>query len=291
MKQFGNFGSARKTGRLFVLAAMAAAAFCAFGETWYVSKSGSDDNNGKSWETARASIWDTYLNAAQPGDTILVGEGTWTFVGSTRDFNRGIAIRGFGDHETIFSGDDKICPVKMNHNDFVLENVVIERGAIDGAEASKWMYPAAGVDFVAGTLRDCIVRHCHPLKDGCNASAVHFNGVDSGTTMLMTGCAIVSNHLGTSNAAYGAVDVTKGKLTVIDNCEIAYNTGRAAVGLFLACAAAVKNCVIHDNVGLPSGQLDEGVTGGNGGGARVDDGILQNCIITNNSCGRAGGGV
>ena len=278
------------TGRLSLLAAIAAAALCAFGETWYVSKSGSDDNNGKSWETARLTIWDTYFKAAQPGDTILLGEGTWVFQ-SAWDFNRGIAIKGFGDHETIFSGEDKVCPVKMNHKDFVLENVVIERGAVDGAEASLWRYPAAGVDFVAGTLRNCIVRHCRPLKEGCNASAVKFEGVDSGTTMLMSGCSIVSNRLGTSGAAYGAVTVMAGRLTMIDNCEIAYNTGRGAVGLFLANAATAKNCVIHDNVGLPAGQLDEGVDVGNGGGVRIDDGILQNCIVTNNSCGRAGGGV
>lgn len=279
--------------KLGKIAAACTAVLCAFGaeaETWYVSKSGNADNDGKSWETARANIWDTYFKAAQPGDTILLGAGTWAFQ-STWDFNRGITIRGFGDHATIISGDDKVCPVKMNHKDLVFENVVIERGACEGEKTTSWLYLPAGVDFVAGTMRNCIVRHCHPVAAGQFVSAVRFNGVDSGTTMLMTGCQIVSNDLGKTQRSYGAVDVKAGKLTVIDNCEIAYNTGRAAVGLFLERDATVKNCVIHDNVGLPADQLDKGVDVGNGGGARVDDGIMQNCIITNNSCGRAGGGV
>ena len=61
MKRFGKCANARKTGRLFVLAAMAAAAFCAFGETWHLA---GDDGGGTSslvsgqgagWETADGS--------------------------------------------------------------------------------------------------------------------------------------------------------------------------------------------------------------------------------------------
>ncbi|MEM4973604.1 MAG: hypothetical protein QXR87_07875, partial [Candidatus Hadarchaeales archaeon] len=45
--------------------------------TWYVLPGGSGDNSGTSWENAAPSIENVIRDNASPGDTILVGNGTY----------------------------------------------------------------------------------------------------------------------------------------------------------------------------------------------------------------------
>ena len=252
--------------------------------TYYVAKGGDDGNDGSS-EHPFASV-SKGLEAAAAGDTVVVGEGTWEFAGSMT-LSKAITLRGSGDRETVFSGGDGTTALlTLNKTGLVVENLTVSDCQITGATASIWQYPPAGVEIKAGWLKNCTVRNCQP-KDPSNnnASAVRLTGSTPGK---MSDCAITNNLCGLTQASYGAVVIDNE--STIENCEIAWNRGRAAVGLFINLYGTVTGCNIHDNRALTADEMAF-KTVGNGAGVRIDGGTLKNSFVTNNVSAGGGGGI
>ena len=90
---------------LFALAGMASAPTCGYtisgnytGTTNYVSKSGSDANDGKSWATAKKTI-QAAVNLCSDGDTVIVDDGeysdttAWTTTNSGTTYNNPVVVK------------------------------------------------------------------------------------------------------------------------------------------------------------------------------------------------------
>ena len=64
------------TKRFFYIVSLVALALNTSAATWYVSKDGLDGNDGRSWETAQATIG-LGIDNCKPGDTLYVAEGVY----------------------------------------------------------------------------------------------------------------------------------------------------------------------------------------------------------------------
>ena len=256
------------------------------GTTYYVAKGGDDGNDGSA-EHPFASV-SKGLTAAVDGDTVVVGEGTWEFAVSMT-LSKAITLRGSGDRETVFSGGDGTTALlTLNKTGLVVENLTVSDCQITGETASNWQYPPAGVEIKSGWLKNCTVRNCQP-KDPSNNNASAVRLAESTSVGTMSGCTITNNLCGLTQASYGAVCVNSDQ-AIVENCEIAWNRGRAAVGLFITKNGTVTGCNIHDNRALTADEMSF-KTVGNGAGVRIDGGTLKNSFITNNVSAGAGGGI
>lgn len=116
--------------------------------TYYVAASGSDVNDGLSWESPKASI-ETAVSAAVAGDTILVSNGTYTLTAPIYIVYQDVLLQSVnGSANTIidgqFAGDDVPC-VSVASN-AVLDGFTITNGI---------NYYSGGGVFNEGTVRNC----------------------------------------------------------------------------------------------------------------------------------------
>lgn len=102
----------------------------ATGCTYYVSKTGSDDNNGQTLVTA----WATFakaLQAVQPGHVICIGDGTYTqnIAGSKRGSAEApITLRALNDGKAIIDGGGSGFPILLEGNYYVVEGLIARNG-------------------------------------------------------------------------------------------------------------------------------------------------------------------
>lgn len=260
------------------------------GNTIYVSKSGSDSNDGSSWELAKLTVTSA-VAAAASNDTIMIGAGDFeesAQVDASALTGLRILGTGFGSIISRSSGSPlKIGDYTLVQNlrietDRTLSAYGLDAGSKTGvtidncfiAGGSNALYAigsaflvARNSYFVAGydgaqmqnatgwVLENCILR----TYADYTSTPTHFNGLaaDSGSKGVARGCTI----LGTRN------DSTN------------YETRGVRLG-------GSGNCVLLDGCAIHASQISSGA--GDVIGVKMDTGgtcFVKNCLITTSSVG------
>ncbi|MDR1738707.1 MAG: hypothetical protein LBR66_07840 [Candidatus Symbiothrix sp.] len=272
--------------------------------TYYVKTSesgGSDGNDGLSWATAKATPIAAY-DAAVAGDEVWVAAGTYTgislvlkagvsiyggFAGTETDLSeraKGTEAWEF-TNETVFEGlgrafSTSVSTSATNAGNAVLKKTTTETGfdvVIDGltlTNGEHGVYAAAGDGL---TVQNVIIRDNGSLSTSTSGWATTVSlGIDGG-----------------GYCSYGSNSLL--------NSLVEGNKAKSAGGVYQNGATGiVDGCLIRNNQALPPentityGYTVNGASNGSvwayGGGAFIQEGIIQNCRIEHNEA-IAGGGV
>ena len=285
-------------------------ACAAYGQqTIYVNgTAGNDDWNGlcEQWDGGTCGPKATIqagINAAQPGDTVLVADGTYTGEGNKRlNFvSKAITVRSANGPDSCIidcEGDGRGFAFGSGATpEFVLEGLTITHG--DPRDNGGGIRCRAGA---RPTIRNCSVIVCSGYEGGgvycedssptlidCTISrntAAAGGGIccRSGEPML-SNCTISHNRVSSD----GAGVCCSGSSLTLDNCAITLNTAGMGGGGFYCGGSSptLTNCVISLNT-----SQDE-YSGDGGGICCSHDSMptLSNCTITQNTAGARGGGI
>lgn len=243
-------------------------------KTIYVTQTGTDDNDGLNWATAKATISHA-LSVALSGDEIWVAKGTYF---PTSDTDRTLSFTlepgcklygGFAGTETILT--------ERTHFGLGEVNETILSGDIGTpSDLSDNSYHVVVLSGLSGTL---------PLINGFT--------VRDGNANLSED----NHHLG------GGILINGG---VIENCRIINNTAVAGAGLAIINQAEVTNSNIANNYAtdiaggifcLSSAYFENDTITNNtaanscGGIYTYSFGTYKSCVISANSSGYDGGGI
>jgi len=263
--------------------------------TRYVSTTGGNQAPYTTWTTAARAI-QSAINAASPGETIWVNNGTYN-ISATIDLQGGKILRSVNGSAvtTIFSDHSARC-IKIQGN-AVLDGFSLRNGRANSSDG-------AGAYIVsAGSVLNCDIRNCSAglagggvamdfggLVENCQIVNNHSDDPGGGVFMYKGGivrnCLISSNNVGGSALNWGGgVGMRNGGLlefSRIDNNTAEMDGG----GVHIMDGGEVRDCVIKSNSGL------------NGGGVTVQNaGSVRRCLISNNVTtgawpdGGQGGGV
>ena len=257
-----------------LLAAFAAATLCASsasaftiagnytGTTNYVSKSGNDANNGKSWATAKKTI-QAAVNLCSDGDTVIVDDGeysdttAWSTTNSGTTYNNPVVVKitkrihlvsRKGKAKTHIvgqlantssgvanDGTAHRCIYVDQVANVLIEGFTIRNGATAGAAAGNNTFDSAGGVCGAGSssgyLVDCDVVNC---RAGVGAALSR--------SIVPIRCAFIGNY--SVNAQYVFY-----RTTGAYNCVLANNGPASRAGACFASVQGVKavNCTFIDN--------------------------------------------
>ena len=232
------------------------------GTTNYVSKSGSDANDGKSWATAKKTI-QAAVNLCNAGDTVIVDDGeysdttAWTTTNSGTTYNNPVVVKITKRiHLVSRNGKAKTHIVGQLANtssgvandgtahrciyvdqvaNVLIEGFTIRNGATAGAAAGNNTFDSAGGVCGAGSssgyLVDCDVVNC---RAGVGAALSR--------SIVPIRCAFIGNY--SVNAQYVFY-----RTTGAYNCVIANNGPASRAGACFASVQGVKavNCTFIDN--------------------------------------------
>lgn len=212
---------------------------------------------------------------AKDYDTIIVKDGT--YINKTAAFlaiTKPIAIVSENGKEHAFFRSEKspsggkinINPaykgMQVNHEFAVVRGLTFFNFGCDAAQNPQGL----GVYLNAGLVEDCVISNTLPNH---GASALHVTG---GTARRML---ITKNNSNNTSKGAGAY-LTGGSL--LDSVICGNSDGVDGGGVYVNGAnAVVRSCQIFGNS-----------TSGSGGGVGLVSGLVENCVITNNS-GNAGG--
>ncbi len=219
----------------FLITALFSSCAALAGE-YYVSTTGSDDNDGSS-EAPFATIDCAITNATASTDVIYVAAGTYSTTtqwgpnlkaalvgqGSTRD---DVIIQSSGSYRTL----------RMASGSMVTNVTIIGEGS---NKADK----GGAVEMSGGTLVDCVV------KNGTATSSSNTNGGN----IYMAGSSVVDNceiFGGTANKRGGNVYVDSGTLK---NSTIYDGTSSNVGGNIYQYAGTISNCVIRGGTSVNDG--------------------------------------
>ncbi len=200
--------------------------------TRYVSLSGSNTPGFYSLATAANNI-ETCMMFANPGDLILVDQGTYVLTGAIPQSQAMTIESIFGPSLTIIDGNYVTLCVRLNNANAVFRGFTIQHGYNPGGFGG-------GVNIVnGGTLENCIIQN-NQARDG--------GGVALDNGGLIQNC-IIRNNLASDNgsAGYGGgVRLLFGG--EIRNCLITDNTSiYYGGGVNIWETGIVKNCAISGN--------------------------------------------
>ncbi len=251
----------------FYLLALSTIALTAFASNKYVTPSGDDAADGKSWATALATIQTAVWNCPA-GDTIFLAEGTYNQAFSVGDgitllggYNPANGLRDIEQYPTILDGTglDKWIIVKYDGDP---ENHIF----IDGLTMQNANHnQEGGAIFMRGnmTLSNCYIHHCH----GSNGGGIMIEAGSSGVLPLVRNCII---ELCSSSSSGGGI---RNKGGLVENCIIRGCQGK--YGTIRNDAGTIRNCVLHNNAATVSGWP-------NSGGIYNLGGVVEHCTVCNN---------
>ena len=225
--------------------------------TIYVdTATGSDDNDGLSWETAKLTLQNGVRSVANNGE-VFVARGTYAPFNS---LNRPIRIEGVGGASVtlINGGSASRCAtlgMAANQNRTVLKGFTLTNG-LANASAPGGAY---GGGAFGGTLQECVIARCQATQGGGVYRSILDHCDVRGNTADRTGG--------------GAHSATLRFCTVSDNQTpgTAYqNYGGGAY------QCTLENCLVLRNT-----------SGSNGGGTY--QGTTRNCTIVKNTVRRSVG--
>ena len=154
--------------RLISIAYLVALALSASAATWYVRVDGDDREDGKSWEMAQASVR-LGIDNCKPGDTLLVGEGTYhegvvlkdglTIIGGVTMSGERLEHSG----QTILDGKGLNTRLISCEKDLVQQtivtNFVLQNARHDERGGGAWLRGKV-------LLRRCVIRGCSGVQCG-----------------------------------------------------------------------------------------------------------------------------
>ena len=251
-----------------------------FSATYYVAKSGSDDNSGDSWENALLTI-SKALDEATSGNSIWVAKGTYsdnhTYIipdnisvyGGFEGNEKSLTERDIDVHKTIIDGekDHRCC-----HNIGLIDGFYFTNGS---RHFSATHGMGSGV-LNNGRLYNCTVYN--NLIRGRGGGVYNDFG-------YMQNCVVYDNEVVDYNDYLDGAGVYNNGGAVM-NCEVYGHTGEDGAGIYND-GGMVKDCIVHDNLSL-SDNIGFG-EGGYGGGIYNDRGTVSGCSIYNNEASYAGG--
>ena len=213
------------------------------------------------------------VDAASPGDTVLVASGSYSGAGN-RDIDFGgkaIVLRSeSGPSTTILdvqaSAADPHRGVVFKHGEgraAVLEGFQIVNGYMStlpslrragmaraGPGASGHDLSAGGVkvqDVSSPTIRDCIIRSCHSEFTGGGMS------IEIASSPLVTRCTFIGC---TSGIQGGGISIeTTSEPTLVD-CIVTGNHSKTGGGIAIYAPATVRGCVVSGNSAERGGGIE-----------------------------------
>ena len=253
-----------------------------FGGEFYLSKSGSDQNDGTSWETAFATVTNALAHAVANGSIINIATGTYSLPG-VQALTNGVTLRGAtGNPEDVIlqrpsTSSKNFRLFTLNHRDCVLSGLVLQGGLFRGDD-DKGVYASGGCVYImsaGGTITNCILRsnktqshHAASINHGTGSAIYCYS--DYG---VVTHCVISNNSTTVYDNNYGGpVYMRKGRIdnclitkhsdtssnyggmlvlnnsAVAENCTVVKNHASANSSIYtMAATARVRNCVIAAN--------------------------------------------
>ena len=264
-----------KKAIVFCLLGIAAAApVCGFtlagkynGTTNYVSKSGSDANDGKSWATAKKTI-QAAVNLCVAGDTVIVDDGeysdttAWTITNSGTTYNNPVVVKItkrihlvsrngkakthiVGQWANTLSGiaNDGTahrCIYIANVADVLIEGFTIRDGATAGGGAGNNNFDSAGGVCGGTGSSNCYLVDCDVVNCRAGLGAALSRGI------VPIRCAFVGNRgvtaTSTSHVFY--------RTDAAYNCLFVANgpaSGRAGCIFAIVQSSTVVNCTFLNN--------------------------------------------
>lgn len=240
----------------------------------YVSTSGSDDNDGLSLVTAKASIADAVASLADVDGSckVYVAPGTYAETAASTCVVLSKAIEVIGT-----TGDPKDVVVKrgtqsarifnLSHEDAAVRNLTMSGG--NGGQGGN-------ANMTAGLIENCILE---------NGYASAWDG--GGGNVYMTGgrvsrCVVRGGHTSptSTNAGRQVGGGVRASGGIVENSLIAGNYNSYAPAARLNGTAKLVNCTI-------TGNYNEKTTEGEcGGTVRVEskNAFVVNCVIYGNAC-------
>ena len=247
-------------------------------ETYYVTKHGSDTNNGLSWETAKSNL-QAFVQSldSNVANTVHIGAGEWVG-GMIVPTNQ--ALIGTNRDETILVGNEFGRVLTVAGRGSTFSNLTVQGG---------WARDSNGGGASGGTFYNCTIK---------NNTADYYGGGLYGSDAY--NCLVVSNSVvviyGTSGHAGGGA----GSCNLV-NCEVAYNISAGQRGGSGAWGSSLYSCNVHHNQstlsGTGGGIKDSSAwgctinsnTAYSGGGASGSQ--LRNCVLIGNTASAYGGAL
>lgn len=247
--------------------------FCAsvFSDTFYITKSGNDDNSGAGWNDAFLTITKA-MDSVTSGDAVWVAEGVYiedsrveigegvTLYGGFSGSENDISNRDFLLHATVIDGDS-------NHQG------VYNYGIIDGFHIKNCATGSSGAGIYnnTGTVRNCDIYY--------NNSRSSSGGGIYNKQGKVEDCSIHENVVLDTNDGKGGGIYNFGGEVI--RCRIfgnfsQYNEGGGIYNDY----GDVTNCLVFKNNAYS-----------NGGGIQTKMGTVTNCTVYGNSAGYFGGGI
>ncbi|NLF38395.1 hypothetical protein GX586_03055, partial [bacterium] len=271
------------------------------GEERHVSLLGAHQFPFTDWAGAATNIQDA-VNAARPGDRVLVSNGTYQITATINVASNDVAIVGVaGPYHTVIDGGFPWRTNRCFHiwgTNAVLAGLTVRYGytvqelgngillTSPAHITNCWiLYNRGPVDsdyHAALTLSDCVIAGNTGKGIQCGVSSVvarcdvHDNHTDyaaiyaSGARIL--DCWIHDNDGGSGMKVY---------YCVVERCTITGNRGHPNAGLE-GLGDVIRSCVIVSNLGPIWGSSGYGP--GDGAAVHEENGVIENCTIVNNDC-------
>jgi hypothetical protein len=233
------------------------------------------------------------IDAAHPGDTVLVDDGTYTGPGNVDlDFGgKDITVESVnGAASTII---DCQGSESSPHRAFYLHSGETASAKISGFTIENGYAPidsygdsaGGGIDVdptAAATITGCTVVSCKAAVT-TPAGSEPTGGADgggieaAGSNSVITDCTVTGNTV-TSNTTNFGGGIDAGSSVTIRGCTITGNTAVVAAGIYAGAHATITRCTVSDN----TAQGDTDIVGP--GGIYTDvDSIITHCAISGNS--------
>jgi len=234
----------------------------ASGTTYYVATTGSNTNDGLSWETAWRDIQHA-IDQADAGDTINVAAGTHNENITLKD---GVEVLGAGADVTTIDGGGSGIVVTANN--------VGSSTKLDGFTITHGSAPSGG-----GMYND----NSSLTVTGCtfygNSAAYGGGMYNKRSSPTVTGCTFYDN-----SAAYGGGMYNKGSSPTVTGCTFHENSAsNRGGGMYNYCSSpTLTNCTFYEN------------SASNRGGGMYNycsSPTLTNCTFYENSASEGGGGM
>ena len=235
--------------------------------------------------------------AANEGDVIEIDEGTYTLT-ATLSVSKDITLRGSGTGKTIIHGGwgGKVAAsqpgvrcLSVNSAGARIENLTSAGGYGTGTGAgSQGM--GVYINTNGGTVSNCVITGCCKWSRRIGCAGVCLNS----TYAVLTHCMVTDNISSYSGNGSATDDLVFGAGVMcvagrVSNCTISGNTGgnkwSRGGGLYLGTAnATADHCLISGNkFTFGTGACMQGA------GVYMLDGILDNCLVVNNTAGITSG--
>ena len=221
------------------------------------------------------------LEAADPGDTILLAPGTYDATGCAAEgfmitLDEGVTLKGAGatPTDTVITGGETRQVLNIISADATVENLTLRDGlAVGSSSGAGYTLQMSG-----GLVTNCIITGGEPVKAATFETAVYATGG------RITGCEITGVLADTTANSYAYFQRTPVYLknATMDHCDIHGNlSSHKYLGLVTVEGAngLVEFCKIYDNSlkGFEYGYRDGAVLAMNGATVR-DSGIYNNTM-------------